>query len=116
MIVKPKKKKRKLNSNEIRVININQSAIEELLWEYMLESQAKLFDVERVDQDKICSMEWDQSSGNLTYVVMPISYMLEGKKPNFEVLRKKVGITTTSLFSPNRYCSLDITDSMLLKD
>lgn len=116
MIVKPKKKYQKLRHNEIRVINIEQTAIEELLWENLIEKQSILFDVARVDSDHICAMEWDSSNGMLTYTVMPINYMLEGKKLNFELLRKQAGITTDSLFKPNRYRSLTITDSLLSKE
>lgn len=114
MVVKPKKKK--LRNNEIRVIQIDKKAIEELLWENLVESQDVYFDVNRIDPERICSMEWDQASGMLTYAVMPISYLLDGKKLNFAFLRKKIGITTQSLFQPNRYRCLEITDSMFLED
>ena len=112
MIVKPRKISKKLKSNEIRVININHHAIEELLWENLMEHQAEYFDIDKIDDDLICQMQWDREKEILTYVVMPISYMYNGKQLDFSYIRENIGLTATSLFQTHRYRRLCITDMM----
>lgn len=116
MIVKPRKKHKKLKSNEIRIINIDCEAIAELLWENLMEHQEIYFDVDPLDDDLICQMDWDQKSGILTYAVMPLHYIMEGKKLNNAYIRKKVGVTTNSIFQLDRYRRIAITERMLLPD
>ena len=112
MIVKPRKISKKLKSNEIRVINIDHHAIEELLWEKLMEHQAEYFDIDKIDDDLICQMQWDREKEILTYAVMPISYMSDGKQLDFSYIRENTGLTVTSLFQPHRYRRLCITDMM----
>lgn len=116
MIVKPKKKSKKLQKDELRIINIDLHAVEEVLLENLMENQLNYFYVNPVDDDLICQMVWDQNSKVLTYVVMPISYVFEGKKLDFDVLQKEVGITSKSLFQADiqKYRTLKITDSIFM--
>lgn len=111
MIVKPKKK-RKLDHNEVRIINIEQQAVAELLWENLMEHQEMYFGIDPLDDSVICAMDWDQGSGMLTYAVMPISYIAEGKKLDFARIRKSVGTTTDSMFHADRYRRIKITGNI----
>ena len=112
MIVKPGKISKKLKSNEMRVINIDHHAIEELLWENLMEHQAEYFDIDKIDDDLICQMQWDREKEILTYAVMPIGYMYDGRQLDFSYIRENTGLTAASLFQPHRYRRLCITDMM----
>jgi len=113
MKVIPKIKRKKLASNEARVIIISEAAIEELLLEHLLERKSDYFDVEEVCDDDTCAMCWDSREGVLTYAVMPIKYCFDGYKLNFDNVFKTIGITTDSLYKPNRYRSITLTEEML---
>ncbi len=115
MIVKPKKKYHKLKDHEIRIINIDHRAVSEILWEHLMEHQEIYFDIDPVDEKLICQMDWDHRNGMLTYAVLPMESIMEGKKLDFEVLRKTIGITTKSVYSPNRYQSVQLNDKLFLR-
>ncbi len=116
MIVKPRKKQPKLRDDEMRVIHIGREAIEELLWETLMEHQDIWFDVDPVDDTQICQMHWRGDGGELTYAVLPVRYAMEGKAPDMERLGEMTGQTTSSLFSPCRYRTVKITPSVFEKE
>lgn len=118
MKVHVKKVSRKLNKDEMRVINVPFDAIVELLQENLTENAAEYFDVKKVDETRICEMQWDTEHNTLTYVVMPIHYAYEKRKLNYDFVREQVGITTTSLFRayPKRYKRLIITEEIFEKE
>lgn len=104
------RKVRPLDSGELRVIRIPREAVEELLWEHLMEHQADYFDAPSLDEKSICLMQW--KGGDLTYALAPIKAMMGGKEPDFSVICKKSGKTTTSLFHPKRYKRLKLTLDM----
>ncbi len=114
MIVKPKKK-RSFPDNELRVISIGSQAIEEILWETLMEHQEEYFDIDAVDDSLICFMRWNRQQEMLTYAVMPIRFALEGKQLDFEYICRKTGITSDSLFQPRRYRKMKITPACFLR-
>lgn len=114
MKVFPHIKRKPLCSDEIRVITIDKSAVEELLLENFLEHKSEYFDIEDVNDTKICLMKWNQADGVLSYAVMPIKYSLDGCELDFNYIQKKLGITTDSLFKPNRYKTWKLTAEMFL--
>ena len=115
MKVIPHIKSRKLATTEVRVITIDQKAVEELLLENLIEKKNEYFDIENSTNDDICIMHWDRTNQRLTYAIMPMERYLAGYQLNIENIYNKVGITTTSLFKPKRYVSLTLTDEYLQK-
>ncbi len=113
MIVKPRKKRKALREDELRVIHVGKDAVGELLWENLMEHQEVYFDVDAVNDNEICQMGWSQEG--LTYAVMPIRYVMEGKQLDLKALAEKTGETTDSLFHPLRYRTMRITPDLFLK-
>lgn len=117
MKVKPRIKQRFLRPNEARIITIGKDAIMELLTETLMENKCRYFDLDdNIDgsNDIICIANWDRSD-LLTYAVMPLKYCLEGYDLCIDRVNEKVGITTDSLFKPNRYKSIVLTEKLLQK-
>lgn len=115
MKVKVKRKIHPIMPDEIRIINIGVDAIQEVLFENLMDHVSDYFDVpNKVDDDKICLMQWDSDSGCLTYAIMPINYALEGKELNYDYIRKRIGLTTNSLFQPHRYRRLRISPKIFM--
>lgn len=97
--------------DEMRVINVEKAAVDELLWENLMENKSSYFDVDDVSENNIFLMYWNRIGG-ITYVVLPINYLRNGKKLNFEYIYKKTGITTTSFFGGKRYKRIRITSEI----
>ena len=110
MKVKPYIKQQPLKENEIKIISIGENAIAELLLETLMQNKSKYFDVPKVSTDSICIMKWDKDRCFLTYAIMPIKYCLNGFDLNPKFIQE-IGVTTDSLFKPNRYKVFTLTDS-----
>lgn len=102
--------------DEMRVINVGREAIQELLFETLTEHLSEYFDVSKVNDEEVGVMQWDSKNECLTYAVIPISQLRGNKQIDFDYLRKKVGITTASLFHPNRYKKLRISQRCFLEE
>lgn len=107
------KKKTSFDSSEIRVITIDKNAVLELLQENLCENQATYFEV---DDDFIarsfCLTHWDPQSEQLTYALLPVQDIQKATSLDFNEINKKVGITTSSLFKPNRFRKLKLTKDL----
>ena len=103
MKVVPHLKPSKHLNNVIKIITISQSSIEELLLENLLDHRHEYFEIEKSDDSNICLMSWDVGTGLLTYAIMPEEYCTNGYRLDFDYIREKIGITTKSLFSSNRF-------------
>lgn len=120
MKVIPQVKTRKLKSNEVRFITIEAAAIEELLLENLMKYRGEYFELDDdsnldVSEQDVCVMSWNKSSGMLTYAIMPIKYYLDGYCLNTEYIQSTYKKTTNTLFQPNRYKAVTLTDKMLIK-
>lgn len=115
MKVRPHIKRKPLGSNEVRIITIDESAISELLFENLAEKKSDYFNVASVSDGTICVMNWDTQENVLSYAVMPIKYCFDGYTLDFNYIRKTYGLTTDSLFKANRYRSIPLTDSILIR-
>ena len=116
MKVIPRIKSKALGLNEVRIITVNEEAVEELLLENLMEKCNSYFNVAYNSDNMVCVMNLEKSKRLLTYAIVPINYCLDGHNLNFDYIREKVGITTKSLFTNNRYRSLTITDEMLFQE
>ena len=114
MKVSVRKKQVRFLPDEMRVINLNKAAVDELLWEHLMEYKSTYFDVDDVSEDLICMMKRNDIGG-ITYVIMPIDYLTNGCEPNFRRIWQKAGITTQSLFQGKRcrYQRMRITPDLL---
>ena len=110
MKVVPHIKRSTHTKDEVRIITVGQTAIEELLLENLLDHYREYFNVDNNDDGGVCLMNCDADSGLLTYAVIPTEYCLRGYKLNFDYVRKKFGITTDSLFSANRFRVVHLED------
>lgn len=117
MKVIPKIKRKTIDPDEIRVININEDAISELLLEHLMEHNSDYLDMPSVSDDHICIMDWDQQNHHLIYAVMPLEICMKGYTLDCNYLRQTVGMTVSSLYAPNqcKYKSVKITKEMLKK-
>ncbi len=116
MKVIPHIKRNPLKANEVRVITIDENALNELLFENLMEHQEDYFNIDGLCDDIICTMNWDRRRGLLTYAVMPIKYRYDGCSLNYDYLQQKIGVTTSSLFRPKRYRSFTLNEKMLVRE
>lgn len=110
MKVVPHIKRSTRTKDEIKIITASQTAIEELLLENLLDHYHEYFNIDNNDNSGVCLMNWDTDSGLLTYAVMPTEYCSRGYSLNFDYVRKKLGITTKSLFAVNRFRVVHLDD------
>ena len=103
MKVKPLVKRKRLGKNEVRVIAMGEKAIEELLFENLMEKVADYFDVPDAMGDCVCHMDWDKEARELVYVIEPIGLYMSGFDLDLRALRRITGLTTDSIFKPDRY-------------
>jgi len=110
-----------MKQNQMKVIRINRSAIEELLFEYIMENAGSRFK-EREENAGMRHMVWDHDkTGDLVYVLTP-----DGRHPDldFEKILADIPLTADSIFSEAPYVEVDLaaymeshrTDRILLAD
>lgn len=87
---------KKINKNEVRIIRIPFSAVEEILFEHLMDNGKKYFDAE-VNEHHLFHMTFDDESGDLIYAATNVEERID-----FDVLKKATGITADSLFTPNK--------------
>ena len=90
-----------MNNNEIRVVKISGSAIDELVWELLNKSGEQFLDLPE-NSETILHLNWDKEKDELVF------YAVEFENPhpmNFEAIdkyiSKHIGITADSLFNPD---------------
>ena len=91
--------------NEIRVIRIGEKAINELMWEALMENKSEWFNVQDCAEDIVFLMQWDKSKNQLTYIAVQDGFLSKEGLFHFRKLRK-CPITTDSLFAKRRYRQL----------
>ena len=90
-----------MNNNEIRVVKIAGSAIDELMWELLNKSGEQFLDLPE-NSETVFHLNWDKEKDELVF------YAVDFKNPrpmNFEAIDKyickHIGITADSLFNPD---------------
>lgn len=92
--------KRHLNSNELRVISIGKEAVEEWLFESMIEHGTKFFGIKDITKVTFHCV-FDSKTGQFTCAVLKRSEVpnsLYDIELNWDEVQKRVGLTTSSLF------------------
>ena len=112
MKVRPYRKHKTFSSNEMRVINIDNEAIAEILFENLTENSGHYFNIDNAKEELIFCMNWDQEGHSLSYAALPLKILLEGYRLNFDYIKNSIGYTTKSLFQPNccMYKSIYLTE------
>ncbi len=90
-----------MSNNEIRVVKISGSAIDELMWELLNKSGEQFLDLPE-NSETIFHLNWDKGKDELVFYAVAF----ENPQPiNFEAIdryiRKHIGKTTDSLFDPD---------------
>lgn len=89
------KKTRGLKKGELRVIQVEQEAVYELLREVIIERANEIFDI--LDITKIgFRWEWDEKTNKVICIIHNGDYYPD---LDFDTLRKKVGITTSTFYT-----------------
>ena len=94
-----------MKQNKMKVIRLNRSAIEELLFEYIMENAAPRFK-EREEDTGMRHMVWDyDKTGDLVYVLTP-----DRRHPelNFDKILADIPLTADSIFSETPYVEVDL--------
>lgn len=95
-----------LKKGEIRVIGIDREAIYELLRETMMEHGMEYFEL--LSNTVEFDMRWSSKSDIFTCAVFDRNY--SPKFLDHDILEKKIGITTKTLFQKNRYKTVCLKD------
>jgi len=89
--------------NEIRIIRIDENAMQELLLEILMENSSEWFQLQGDSERIIFHMDWDKSTNHLSYLAVPIDRLSEVRSSKFQKKLRKSAITTATLFAKNRY-------------
>lgn len=97
-------KVKRLKDGEIRVLRISEKAIEEFLWEMLIEKLKDYFDL--LDPTTVCcELDIDFDKRDLIFVVRDKKEYCPDKS-DFGEIADFVGETAETLFAPNRYVRL----------
>ena len=86
---------KELQKDEVRIIRIPFSAVEEILFENLMDNGERYFSA-KVNEDNLFHMIFDEESGDLIYAISKFP-----EKIDFDVLKKATEITAESLFTPD---------------
>lgn len=96
------KKVSRLGKNEVRVIKIPREAIEEILWEDLMENGDEWFDLKRNSDDIIFRMNFNETMSELVFYACDFP---ADSVPKFdqidEYIENNVGFTANSMY--NKY-------------
>lgn len=94
------KKVSRLGKNEVRVIKIPREAIEEILWEDLMENGDEWFDLKRNSDDIIFRMNFDETMSELVFYAYDFP---TDSVPKFdqidEYIEDNVGFTANSMYN-----------------
>ena len=89
----------KLEKGEVRIIKINRSAIEELLWEHIMDNGERLLDLSTEQDDIIFHMSIDWKAKELFFYASHLSDVsVLGFDEVDDYIKRNIGITTSTLF------------------
>ncbi len=93
---------KKMEKGELRIIKINRSAIEEMLWEHIMDNGERLLDL-AAEQDEITfhmSIDWEAKE-----LFFYASHISDNCALGFDIIddyiKKNITITTNTLFKNN---------------
>lgn len=96
MRVHVRKKVKRFNNTQCRVLKIDRSAIEEILFEYMCENEERLFDILNVAEGEVeLSMRWNDVDD--TCICVAHNYM-DRRLVDLDAFDRTVPITAESVF------------------
>lgn len=110
MKVYPKRKRDVLKSDEIRVININHTAVDEFLYESLISQSKTLLNLEACTQCFFV-MKHNRDEGTLTFAAIPDQYANKITQLDLEYI-SNLAKKNSSLFIPSPYQKLHITPKM----
>ena len=98
------KKVSRLGKNEVRVVKIPREAIEEILWENLMENGDEWFDLKQNSDDIIFRMNFDETMSELVFYACDFP---ADSVPKFdqidEYIENNVGFTANSMYN-NHEC------------
>ena len=86
---------KELQKDEVRIIRIPFSAVEEILFENLMDNGERYFSA-KANEENLFHMVFDEESGDLIYAISKFP-----EKIDFDVLKKATEITAESLFTPD---------------
>ena len=86
---------KELQKDEVRIIRIPFSAVEEILFENLMDNGERYFSA-KVNEENLFHMIFDEESGDLIYAISKFP-----EKIDFDVMKKATEITAESLFTPD---------------
>lgn len=94
------KKVSRLGKNEVRVVKIPREAIEEILWENLMENGDEWFDLKQNSDDIIFRMNFDETMSELIFYACDFP---ADSVPKFdqidEYIENNVGFTANSMYN-----------------